>query len=285
MRRDFQKLQESSTAVQDERDSLAIVNAELRLKLEGTARQLTQPTLEVIELRELAISQKAECKSFRDQLALAEDRAEDLHAQHDHDQAQLKEARVQVDDLRTLLQQTLQAAAYRGMPRVQPAVSATSTLHPRDGGSQQATAVNGLAAVHELRRRLDGLGSGLGRDSRTDYVPVQRNNYVQQQMNPATMMPQMQMPVQMMQPMFSGIASQQYSTPQQHQLPTQQIHLLQQPPPPQQSHPQPNQFQQQQHQQQQQQQQQQTRLLPRRHLTDLGTSYYSQAIFKIYAFL
>ena len=89
-----------------------------------------------------------------------------MQSQHDHGQAQLREARSQVQDLRTLLQQTLQAAAYRGVPRASrdraPAATlghmaaTSSSFTPRKTGT-----LSGATAVSDLHRRLANLGQGI----------------------------------------------------------------------------------------------------------------------------
>ena len=88
----------------------------------------------------------------------------DMQAQHEHDQTQLREARNQIQDLRMLLQQTLQAAAYRGVPRSarDRNVSAANTGHmPATSSSlppPRSGLLAGATAVSELRQRLSSLG-------------------------------------------------------------------------------------------------------------------------------
>lgn len=88
-----------------------------RVKVEGMARQLTQPSPEILELREQVQCLTAERNLLLSKLEHESNRVKDVQEMHSRDEKQLADGRQQLEDLRKLLQQTLQAAAYRGTSR------------------------------------------------------------------------------------------------------------------------------------------------------------------------
>lgn len=100
MRQDLARLGTELAEHRDARETLGCELNSAKVKIETMARQLTQPSPELVELRELCAAHDAERTVLVEQRTLADERTSDLQATNEHIKVQLRETQGQVRSMR-----------------------------------------------------------------------------------------------------------------------------------------------------------------------------------------